>query len=84
MKINFLAFAVITAMFFALSCKDEIDEIKGSTDLETNKVGYTYNLKGTFAGATVGTNFKATVTEKTGNVVELKLAGKVKIFTMNH
>ncbi|NLB93558.1 MAG: hypothetical protein GX792_09060 [Bacteroidales bacterium] len=76
MKIKFLAFAVITAMIFA-SCKDEIDEIGGDTDLENNKVGYTYNLKGTFAGANVGTGFKATVTENTGGVVEIKLEGKV-------
>jgi len=76
MKIKFLAFAVITAMFFA-SCKDEIDEIGGNTDLETNKVGFTYDLKGTFAGANVGTGFKATVTESTGDAVKIKLEGKV-------
>ncbi len=76
MKIKFLAFAVITAMFFA-SCKDEIDEIGGNTDLKTNEVGYIYTPKATFAGATVGTGFKATVTENTGGVVEIKLEGKV-------
>lgn len=79
MKIKFLAFAVITAMFFA-ACKDEadeIDKISGNTDLPTNKVGYTYNLKGTFSGAAVGTDFKATVIENTGNVVEINLVGKI-------
>ena len=47
MKIKILALGVIAALCF-VSCidNDDADGIGGSTDLETNEIGYTYTLNG--------------------------------------
>jgi len=78
MKIKFLVFGVIASLCF-VSCidNDDDDGIGGSTDLETNEIGYTYTLNGAANGVAVGNGFEATVINKTGDIIEVELEGKI-------
>lgn len=78
MKIKFLAFGLIASMFFVSCNKDDIEGSKlgGSTDLETNKIGYSYGFRGAVDGTTsIGSGFEATVIDKTNDIIEIELKG---------
>ncbi|WP_346864286.1 hypothetical protein [uncultured Draconibacterium sp.] len=79
MKIKLVTFCFFVAAIFA-SCSDDEggnNKLGGSTDLETNEVGYIYTLNGSVDNASLGSGFKATVTDKTGDVVEIQLEGNI-------
>ena len=78
MKIKLLGLSFFAILFFAACNDDEsYNKIGGSTDLETNVVGYSYTLRGTLDGVSLGTGFNATVVENSDGIVEIKLEGEL-------
>ena len=76
MRIKILMLSFFTILFLVSCNKDEYNKkLGGSTDLETNEVGYSYTLRGTLGGVSLGTNFKATVINKNSDIVEIQLEG---------
>lgn len=77
MKIKFLVLGLIASMFF-VSCNDDDggNKLGGSTDLETNKIGYSYTFRGSVDGTTsIGSGFEATVIDKVGDIIEIQIEG---------
>ena len=78
MKIKLLGFGFL-AFLFLVACNDDesYNKLGGSTDLETNQVGYSYTLRGTLEGVSLGTGFNATVVENSDGIVEIQLEGEI-------
>ena len=79
MKIKFLVLSLFTTLLFAACKDDEVNYSKlgGSTDLQTNEVGFSYTLIGAVDDLSLGSGFKATVIDKSGDVVEIQLEGNI-------
>ncbi len=78
MKIKLLGFSFLAFLLLAACNDDEgYNKLGGSTDLETNQVGYSYTLRGTLDGVSLGTGFNATVVENSDGIVEIQLEGEL-------
>ena len=78
MKIKLLGFSFLAFLLLAACNDDEgYNKLGGSTDLETNQVGYSYTLRGTLEGVSLGTGFNATVVENSDGIVEIQLEGEL-------
>ncbi len=87
MKIKFLVLSLFATLLFVSCKKDDVtsyNKLGGSTDLQTNEVGFSYTLFGAVDDFSVGSGFKATVIEKADDIIEIQLEGLLSSQVTSH